>query len=89
LQIVDGRPPGTDLDVPATDEWHSQSRYRAVVSFILAHADQLFSRADEPFLAAIEQGQRDKLNRGARPDTEIIPVEALGRARAMLLRTVQ
>lgn len=87
LQIVDGRPPGNDPDLPANEDWRSQRRYRTVVSFILAHADRLFTRADEPFLAAIEQGQRDKIARGARADLENIPVEALQRARAMLLKT--
>jgi hypothetical protein len=87
LQIIDGRPPGTDPDLPATQWWQSQERYRSVVSFILAHADQLLTPADEPFLAAIEQGERDKIARGAREDLEIVSVEALRRACAMLAGT--
>ncbi len=79
LQIVDGRPPGTDTDVPA-----NLDRYQAVNYFILSHADRLFTRADEPFLAAIEQGQRDKIARGANAALEVVQVQALGRARAML-----
>ncbi|SPF49019.1 hypothetical protein SBA4_400021 [Candidatus Sulfopaludibacter sp. SbA4] len=80
LQIVDGRAPGTDPDlVTALD------RHRAVVYFLLTHADRLFTQADEPFLAAIEQGQRDKIARGANPALELVSIEALRRARAMLL----
>jgi hypothetical protein len=58
LQIVDGRPPGTDPDIPAGAEWQNRARYAAVVNFILARADQLFTIADEPFLAAIAYGRK-------------------------------
>jgi hypothetical protein len=85
LQIVDGRPPGTDPDVLQT---HRPWRYRAVVSFILSHADQLLMRADEPFLAAIEQGQRDRISRGgADGSQDAMVADDYARARALLFRS--
>jgi len=86
LQIIDGRPPGTDPDVAAIADWRSLQRYQMVTAFILAHADRLFTRADEPFLGAIEQGIRDKKTRGSQAAQEVVSVEALRRARALLLK---
>jgi hypothetical protein len=79
LQIVDGRPPGTDPDLAS-----NLLRYRGVALFILEHSDKLFSRADEPFLRAIEQGERDRISRGANEALEPVPVEAYTRALALL-----
>ena len=76
LQIVDGRPPGNDPDIAS-----ATLRYRGVVSFILGHADRLLTRADEPFLAAIEQGLRARVARGENAKLELLPVEAYGPAR--------
>ncbi len=80
LQIVDGRPPGDDPDLV-----NASLRYRGVVSFILGHADRLLTLADEPFLAAIEQGQRERMGRGMNA-VLLPPAEAYAKARALLLR---
>jgi hypothetical protein len=81
LQIVDGRPPGNDPDLAS-----AVVRYRGVVSFILGHADRLLTRADEPFLASVEQGLRERIARGEGAALQLLPVEDYGPARALLLR---
>jgi hypothetical protein len=81
LDILDGRPPTGDPDLVG-----ASLRYQGVISFILGHADRLLTRADEPFLTVIEQRQRDRIARGGNAALELLPAEAYGKARALLLR---